>query len=170
MLWGFLQMLSLINVFLVIWSNSCNILFILWRIFSFQKSQTVGESIKAFCSQIFFEIFKIHRLVCTDIPMNFWLLLMCFINVLCNVIANLKFYNCCFIKDDLQRSLSLHSAYCQLILHPAPLSSINIFRRCRICKLFCFFLHIFSCALICMKNVKSSSMHCLWEDFKCKHS
>jgi hypothetical protein len=64
-----------------------------------------------------------------------------------------------FIKDDLQQSLSLQSAYCQLILHPAPLSSFNIFRRGRICKLFCFFLHFLS-----------SSMHRLLEDFKHKQS
>ncbi len=38
-----------------------------------------------------------------DFPMDFWLFLMCFINVLFKVITNLKFYNRCFIKDNLQK-------------------------------------------------------------------
>jgi hypothetical protein len=41
-----------------------------------------------------------------DFPMDFWLILMCVINVLLKVITNLKFYKCCFIKDDLQKHVS----------------------------------------------------------------
>ncbi len=35
--------------------------------------------------------------------LEFWLIRMCFINVLFKVITNLKFYKKCFIKDDLQK-------------------------------------------------------------------
>ncbi len=35
--------------------------------------------------------------------MDFWLFCMCFINILFKIITNPKFYNCCFIKEDLQK-------------------------------------------------------------------
>ncbi len=35
--------------------------------------------------------------------MDFWSFCMCFMNVLFKAISNLKFYKCCFIKEDLHK-------------------------------------------------------------------
>ncbi len=77
---------------------------------------------KTFDSRIFFLRF-LKSIGGMDFPMDFWLIWMCFINVLFNIITNLKFYKRCVIKDNLQKHFCiLGGVLCVKEIHDCDLT------------------------------------------------